>query len=112
MIFNSSEIYDVLPGNGVRLNTFTIEPGQKAHIHLTHHPEHSPHFTIHRIAGKVCGEKCPCNGGAEVTKQMCTIHPDNPYQTITIPGTYYPHSFEAPWMEDHCNPVILEVYVA
>ena len=112
MIFNSSESYEVLPGNGVRLNTFTVEPGQTAHLHLTHHPKHAPHFTIHRIAGKVCGAACPDKEGVEVTKQTHAVSPNNPYITITVPGTYYPHSLEAAWMDDPCNPVILEVDVA
>ena len=111
--FNSSETYDVLEGSGVRLKTFTVEPNQTAHLVMTHQKHHEPHFSIYRVAGKVCTKNCPkCIDNPEVVKNVNTLRPVALEHIITTPGTYYLHSLEAAWMKDPCRPVIIELFVS
>ena len=116
-MFNSSEKYDVLEGNGVRLQTFDVKAGHPVHLVLTAYRKHEPVFSINRVAGRVCPENCPEQCNKEVTTPLRNedgnqtyLSYKNTHVVIGLPGRYYLHSPEAAWMQDPCRPVIVEKF--
>lgn len=112
-VFNSSEPYEVLEGNGARVLQFTVKPNEKAHLIMTRPPNSKPCFDVYRIAGRVsdCQPQCG-NCNKEVTQLVDTLTKDNPTIAILLPGDYYLHTEEAKWMDDPCSPVIVEAIIA
>ena len=112
-LFNSSENYDVLMGQGVRAPTIELAPDQTLTLVMTHCEDHEPVFDIWRVAGRVCKDNCPeCVDNTEVVRHWGALTDEKYTTTIAVPGTYYLHSVEAEWMQDPCRPVIIEAFIA